>query len=303
MSARPTLLFLHGWGFDATFWDPLRAMLSDWPQRAIDRGYFVGPVDEQVGRQLDEPACEQAGEHLDPQIDVPIRAASTRRATRGDERVVVIGHSFGFLDALMSLAQPADATEGKAPGEVIGNSRSNSIGNAMALISINGFPRFSAADDFPEGVSPRAIDRMMKKIRSAPEAVVSDFRQRCGWQSGVAASPAVSLALPPSFPPSLPPSPANVERLLADLHLLQHGDGREAYSAWQSASLPCLVLAGAQDAIVPAAMTRAAFAAQAIVWRESGDHLLPTNATDWCAREILAFLETLPADAPPARQQ
>ncbi len=41
-SAPPTLVFAHGWGFDAGFWDALRARLQAWPQRALEFGYFSG---------------------------------------------------------------------------------------------------------------------------------------------------------------------------------------------------------------------------------------------------------------------
>lgn len=37
---RPTLLFVHGWAFDASVWTPLRAELEDWPQAVTDAGYF-----------------------------------------------------------------------------------------------------------------------------------------------------------------------------------------------------------------------------------------------------------------------
>jgi pimeloyl-[acyl-carrier protein] methyl ester esterase len=40
---RPTLLLLHGWGFDATLWDGLRAALPDYAAVAWDRGYFGAP--------------------------------------------------------------------------------------------------------------------------------------------------------------------------------------------------------------------------------------------------------------------
>ncbi|MCV6804916.1 alpha/beta hydrolase, partial [Achromobacter ruhlandii] len=39
---RPTLLFVHGWAFDAAFWGPLAAALAEWPQAVADAGYF-GP--------------------------------------------------------------------------------------------------------------------------------------------------------------------------------------------------------------------------------------------------------------------
>ena len=37
---RPTLLLLHGWGFDASLWDALTAALPDFPAVRWDRGYF-----------------------------------------------------------------------------------------------------------------------------------------------------------------------------------------------------------------------------------------------------------------------
>lgn len=37
---RPSLLFVHGWAFDASVWTPLRAELGDWPHAVADAGYF-----------------------------------------------------------------------------------------------------------------------------------------------------------------------------------------------------------------------------------------------------------------------
>lgn len=34
------ILFVHGWGYDASFWDPLRRQLGDIPSTVIDLGYF-----------------------------------------------------------------------------------------------------------------------------------------------------------------------------------------------------------------------------------------------------------------------
>lgn len=36
------LLFVHGWGFDARFWDALAPLLPEWEQARHDRGYFGG---------------------------------------------------------------------------------------------------------------------------------------------------------------------------------------------------------------------------------------------------------------------
>lgn len=39
-----TLLFHHGWGFDASFWTPLTQILSDMPQAVDDAGYFGATI-------------------------------------------------------------------------------------------------------------------------------------------------------------------------------------------------------------------------------------------------------------------
>ncbi len=62
-----TLLFAHGWGFDAGLWDALRAALAEWPSLAIDRGYFGAPLE-----------------------------------TPPDGPVVAIGHSLGALRLLLA---------------------------------------------------------------------------------------------------------------------------------------------------------------------------------------------------------
>lgn len=64
--ARPTLLFVHGWAFDASVWTPLRAELGDWSHAIADAGYF-GPAQER------------------PRVDGP---------------VIAIGHSMGVLRLL-----------------------------------------------------------------------------------------------------------------------------------------------------------------------------------------------------------
>lgn len=38
------LLFLHGWGLDASLWDGVRAALPDYETVAMDRGYFGPPI-------------------------------------------------------------------------------------------------------------------------------------------------------------------------------------------------------------------------------------------------------------------
>ncbi|PND34281.1 biotin synthase [Achromobacter sp. HZ01] len=212
MTRRPTLLFVHGWAFDASVWTPLRAELGDWPQAAFDAGYFGAPED--------------------PAVDGP---------------VIAIGHSLGALRLLRRLP----------PG-------------CLGLAAINGFARFAAGPGFEAGVPPRMLDRMQKRLAADPEAVLRDFRQRCGADA-------------PFGPPRLEP----LER---DLRALRDEDRRAALAALPA---PLLVLAGAQDPIVPAAMTQAAFAGAPgceLRWREGGGHLLPVSDARWCADALRAFI-------------
>lgn len=62
------LRFLHGWGWDAPFWERLTAALPGWRCEADDRGYFGAPQ---------EPAW--------------------------DEPCIVVAHSFGAMRALTAM--------------------------------------------------------------------------------------------------------------------------------------------------------------------------------------------------------
>ena len=44
----PTLILLHGWGFDASLWDRLAQALPDYPIARWDRGYFGRPAASDV---------------------------------------------------------------------------------------------------------------------------------------------------------------------------------------------------------------------------------------------------------------
>lgn len=221
---RPTLVFQHGWAFDASFWTPLRDALSAWPQQTLDRGYFADAA-----------------------------TAATVVPTNGSGPLVWIGHSFGFMQGLATIA----------------------AGSTMAgLISINGFPRFSAAPDFTHGVPPRMVDRMATKLRTQTGLVVDDFRQRCG------AAPRGENA-----------SPAYLDPLLADLLALRDDDHRATLQAYAG---PVLALATRGDPIVPEAMTQTAFADREIAWCHGhpagAGHLLPATDPAWCAQHIDDFL-------------
>jgi len=132
------------------------------------------------------------------------------------------------------------------------------------LVSVNGFPRFLAAPDFA-GVHPRFLARMAARLPDDPMGVLNAFRARCGADATEAAP--------------------DVARLAEGLDLLRDGEARGALAGKR-----VLALAGADDPIVPAAMTEAAFPRQIIRWQPGG-HMLPLGAPDAvidAVRELLA---------------
>ncbi|CAK0767061.1 pimeloyl-(acyl-carrier protein) methyl ester esterase [uncultured Gammaproteobacteria bacterium] len=44
IGSRPLLILVHGWGFDAGFWQPLRACLPEYDCRCLDFGFFGPPT-------------------------------------------------------------------------------------------------------------------------------------------------------------------------------------------------------------------------------------------------------------------
>ena len=127
------------------------------------------------------------------------------------------------------------------------------------LIAINGFDRFTG-----EGAVPmRLLDRMRKRFTDAPDAVVTEFRARCG------APPAPSALVTP--------------RLADDLALL-------ATHRAAASDRPCLVLQGGADPILPETLREAAFpGARRAICPDAG-HLLPSTHPDWCAAQVEDFL-------------
>lgn len=222
LSTLPTLVFVHGWGFDARVWNALRMRLDAWPQQVLDRGYF----------------SDSSAEDALP--DGPLALP--------DGPLVVVGHSFGFMRMLARLAPQVNH-------------------QPCAWVGINGFARFCAGDDFPRGVDPRVLRRMASRLQVDPETVVDAFRRRCG-------------ADPAGGTPCL--------RLLAhDLRIMQELDLRTQV---RDLGAPLLLLAGADDPVVPAGMAVDALPG-GIIWLPGGGHVLPLQAPDWCAARIVEFLE------------
>ena len=131
------------------------------------------------------------------------------------------------------------------------------------LISINGFPRFAAGPDFPDGVPQAQIERLRAGVAEATLPALAGFRQRCG-------------------DPVPPPDTPDLSRLLASLDHLRDWDARPAQ--------PDLALCGKTDKVVPPALSSAAFTPELLHWHEGG-HLLPQQDPKWCADQIRAWLK------------
>ncbi len=159
------------------------------------------------------------------------------------EPVIAVGHSLG---ACWWLAQSDIAWQ--------------------RLLIVNGFPRFTAADDYAPAVAPRLLSRMQSQFGREPEKVLGDFHARCGSTAHAGGGDPVRLA--------------------AGLQWLADWDGRSTL-ARRAADI--LVLAGSRDAIVPRTMTEMAFAAlpaDRVTWSDVPGHVLPLAAPAECARWI-----------------
>ncbi len=194
----------------------------------------------------------RAALHAWPQhtLDLGYYGGEAASAMLPEGPLVIVGHSFGFMHALDAFAG-LDA-------------------RTAAWISINGFARFSAGEGFPQGVAARVVQRMLARLPQAPDAVVADFRQRCGAHTDQ--------------------RPLRLETLQRDLSAMLSGDAR---SRLARRHVPLLALAGDADPIVPAAMTAAQFSPHHIRWRAGGGHLLPCTDAQWCADHIQMFLAKL----------
>lgn len=126
-------------------------------------------------------------------------------------------------------------------------------------VSVNGFARFTRAEDFPSGVPSRMVRRMLDRFAEDPVRVAGDFRARCG---AVGPMPLHASGM------------ADTAALGEALAWLEQCDEREALSDF---SCPLLALAGTMDAIVPEAMSRASFAGLPLRFVEDGGHLLPLS--------------------------
>ena len=132
----------------------------------------------------------------------------------------------------------------------------------LPLVGINAFPRFLEAEDYAPAVAPRVLERMKRRLAADPAAVLGEFRQRAGAPG--------------------PDKAPDKDALARGLDQLASWDERENLARRTST---VRLIAGEQDAIVPAAMTRMAFKSTTIDWLPGG-HALPRTHPAELARLI-----------------
>lgn len=144
--------------------------------------------------------------------------------------------------------------------------------HCAGILAINGFDRFVAAPGSP-GVPGRIVERMTARFDEEPEAVLHEFRRRCGWES--------------------PFTLRSAQVLGEDLRRLATMDCTAISTRTE---LPILSLQGSADPILPEAMRAAVFAKTRGIQRATiakGGHLLPLTEPEACARAIRDFAEVI----------
>ncbi|MCQ9156031.1 alpha/beta fold hydrolase [Acidomonas methanolica] len=132
--------------------------------------------------------------------------------------------------------------------------------HCAGIVAVNGFARFTAGADFPDGVPPRVVQRMRRRLETEAAEVVATFRREIG-------------GAPPAAPLCGARLDDGLQRLLAS-------DGR---AAAHSMGARLIWLAGMEDRLVTPAMARAGFGPLARENRCAGGHLLPLDAPETVA--------------------
>ncbi len=140
-----------------------------------------------------------------------------------------------------------------------------------AIVAINGFTKFCSGPDWPEGVPPRMLSRMIRQFARAPETVWCDFMKNSGMKD-------------PEYPDN-----ADDHSLLSGLKDLEAWDVRQAFSDFSGDKL---IMASTQDRIVPEKLTSASFGDD-VIWYKGGNHLLPLYEAQSICTHIRQFLDKL----------
>lgn len=127
----------------------------------------------------------------------------------------------------------------------------------VPLVGINAFPRFLEAEDYRPAVATRVLERMKRRVVSDTRGVLEDFWTRAGAAGPHGAPNAVALA-----------------------EGLDHLDAWDERENLASRASPTRLIAGREDVIVPAAMTKMAFKGSEIMWLPGGHALPRSHAAD-----------------------
>jgi pimeloyl-[acyl-carrier protein] methyl ester esterase len=196
-----------------------------------------------LGSGVWHPLLRQLGSP--PHISLDFGFYGRKKLDIPDDRpLIAVGHSLGFLWLLQHLET---ASWG---------------GRVEGLVSINGFARFSKAEDFPHGVDHCVLRSMKNGLQRDPVKVLNDFRVFGGGPGGDLIGYEAKQRL-------------DTLALAYGLGWLLEWDGREVLPQWQK---PFLAIANSDDNIVTPAITKASFASlidgkNSIEWLDKGGHL------------------------------
>lgn len=132
------------------------------------------------------------------------------------------------------------------------------------LVFFNGFPRFTAAPDFPDGTPERVLARMRARLKRDPIGVLQDFRALCGTDAPLPGTP-------------------DLDALDRGLEALQTLDHRAQTADWNDG---LHWMTGTDD---PFGAAKAGFATPGE--RVEGGHLLPLTQPELCAALIRRRLD------------
>lgn len=166
----------------------------------------------------------------------------------GANAPIVVGHSMGFAWALAAFPKPWSGA-----------------------VAVNGFARFTRAQDFIAGTPPRSLERMIARFATHPAEVTRDFLERCGVDA--------------PDTETIRPAP-----LAEALKWLGECDERATLAGLDC---PVMALAGTHDAIVSKAMSLDSFPPACLTLVEGAGHLLPWTHPDWVAAQIRQFAANL----------
>jgi len=144
MNHKRCFVFCHGFGFDATFWNPLRPFFSSMNTVYLDLGYFG-----------EEPSSLRA-ERSNPVVRSTALDCFASLAKTQSIEYIGIGHSLGLMK-LMSLNIPF-----------------------KCLIGLHGFVNFLGFSEQLHRRRQRELMRLTAQFHVSPESTLNQFYQRTG---------------------------------------------------------------------------------------------------------------------------